>query len=288
MSKLIFGCGYLGQRVAKRWLETGEQVFAVTRSRERGQKLAQAGLTPIVADVTVPESLCQLPPADTVLYAVGYDRTSKVPMRQVYVEGLRSALAALPSRDAKLIYISSTGVYGQFHGQWVDEQSPCEPEREQGRLCLEAERLLKSHAFGSRAIILRLAGVYGPGRIPNAQRIRDHEPIAVADEGWLNLVHVDDATSVVLAVAERATPPEMYLVSDGQPVERREYYSELARLLHAPPPRFAPPDADVPSAQRAASSKRVSNARLQAELAVPFRYPSYREGLAAIVAEESS
>jgi nucleoside-diphosphate-sugar epimerase len=286
MAKLIFGCGYLGERVARRWLESGEQVFAVTRSPSRAQALAARGLTPVLADVTRPESLTGLPSASTVLFAVGFDRTAGVPMRQVQVAGLQAALAALAVGTDRFVYVSSTGVFAQSHGEWVTEQSACQPQREQGKICLEAEQALSAHPLGNQAIILRMAGLYGPGRIPNAQRIRDHEPIAVADQGWLNLIHVDDAAEVVLAAETRSTPPRMYLVSDGHPVERQEYYAQLARLLNAPPPRFTAADVGAASSQRAMSNKRIDNARLQTELGLAFRYPTYREGLAAIVATE--
>ena len=150
-------------------------------------------------------------------------------------------LAALPSDTGKFIYISSTGVYGQSGGEWVDEDSACEPLREGGRACLDAEQILLAHPLGQRAVILRLAGLYGPGRIPLADSIRRNQPIEAPAQGWLNLIHVDDAARVVLAAEERAPPPRTYVVSDGTPVERREYFAELARLLGAAPPRFVAP-----------------------------------------------
>ncbi len=286
MSKLIFGCGYLGRRVARRWREAGEEVFVVTRSVERARAFSEEGYHPIVADVLHQPSLAQLPAADTVLYAVGFDRGAGVSMREMFVAGLNAVLDALPDGTGKFIYISSTGVYGQSHGESVDEDSPCQPVREGGRACLEAEQVLASHDLGRHAVILRMAGLYGPGRIPNVAEIRRSQPIATPERGFLNLIHVDDAASVVEAAAERATPPRTFVVSDGCPVERREYFAELARLLHAAPPRYIPPPADSPAAVRSASDKRVENDRMLAELRPHLRYPSYREGLRAIVAEE--
>ena len=286
MSKLIFGCGYLGRRVARRWREAGEEVFVVTRSDERARGFAEEGYHPIVADVLRQPSLAQLPAADTVLYAVGFDRGAGVSMHEVFVAGLKAVLDALPAETGKFIYISSTGVYGQAHGESVDEDSPCQPVREGGRACLEAEQALAAHAFGSQAIILRMAGLYGPGRIPNGAEIRRNQPIATPERGFLNLIHGDDAASAVVAAAERATPPRTFVVSDGCPVERREYFAELARLLHAAPPRFMPPPADSPAAVRSAADKRVKNDRMLTELGVRPAFPSYREGLKAIVAAE--
>lgn len=284
MAKLIFGCGYLGLRVARRWRDAGDEVHAVTRSPARASALQAEGLRPIVADVRDGKSLAQLPRVDTVLYAIGYDRAAGGSIREVYVQGLRAVLAALPAQTGKILYVSSTGVYAQNDGQWVDESSPCEPTREGGRACLEAEQLLAAHPLGQRAVVLRMAGLYGPGRIPNLDAMRRGEPIAAPQDGYLNLIHIDDAASVVLAAEARAIPPHLYLVSDGHPVLRRDYYQELARLAGAPMPRFVPPRAEAPSVARALSDKRVKNDRLVSELRVEIKYHSYREGLAAILA----
>lgn len=288
MSSLIFGCGYLGRRVAKCWQRLGDAVHVVTRSASKAAEFERDGFTVSVADVLEPTTLANLPAVDSVLYAIGYDRATKASRQEVYVDGLRNVLEALPATTVKFIYVSSTGVYGQSHDEWVDENSPCEPVREGGKACLAAEQLLAAHPLGKRAIVLRMAGLYGPGRIPNAAAIRAGEPIGVAEHGFLNLIHVDDAANLIVQLERQASPPRTFVVSDGHPVERREYYRELARLLRASAPKFAPPDEDSPAASRAESSKRASNKRLVAELSPTFAYPSYREGLAAIVAEEQA
>ncbi len=288
MSKLIFGCGYLGRRVARKWRDAGDEVFVVTRSSSRAAELERDGYRPIVADVIRAASLVNIPVVETVLYAVGHDRDAGASMHDVYVEGLRSVLDALSEAIGKLLYISTTGVYGQSNGDWVDEDSPCEPRREAGRAFVEAEQVLTSHRLASRAVILRLAGLYGSGRIPNAADIRAKRPVASMQDAFLNLIHVDDAVTIVLAAERRAVAPRVYAVSDGHPVKRRAYYEELARLLDALPVRFTAPPADSPTGMRAGSDKRVKNARMLAELGVSLRYPSYREGLAAIVAAENA
>jgi nucleoside-diphosphate-sugar epimerase len=286
MSKLIFGCGYLGQRVAERWRDAGHEVFVVTRNADRASHLAAQGFRPIVADVLQPASLANLPTVETVLFAVGFDRSSGASIREVYAGGLRSVLDALPRDTGRIIYTSSTGVYGQTHDEWVDEDSPCEPNRDGGKACLEAEQVLATHPLAPHGVTLRLAGLYGPGRIPNSDEIRVNEPIAAPEQGYLNLIHIDDAVEAILAAAERAIAPRTFVVADGHPVARRDYYEELARLLGTPPPVFAPPAVDSPRALRAASSKRARNARMLVELGIKLRYPSYREGLAAIVAAQ--
>ena len=114
-------------RVARRWLRAGESVHAVTRSDNRAEEFRQLGITPIVADVTDAKHLPALPSVDTVLYAVGFDRTSGHDRRSVYVDGLANMLAALPAESDRIIYISSTSVYGQNNGETVDETSASEP-----------------------------------------------------------------------------------------------------------------------------------------------------------------
>lgn len=289
MSKLIFGCGYLGSRVARLWSDAGEDVVAVTRSRPRAESLQATGLQAIVADVNDPVTLVDLPAVDTVLFAVGYDRgvpaNLRRPISEVYAGGLAHVLDALPDSVERIIYISSTGVYGDTAGEWVDEQSPCEPAREGGRACLAAEEVLRQHRLAGRGIVLRLAGIYGPDRVPRLKEMDRGEPIEVSADGMLNLIHVDDAARVVLAAEARAQPPRTYCVSDGHPVLRRDWFCELAHLSNLPEPRFVQP---APSAKagRASASKRIRNDRMLAELSPALAYPSYREGLKQILATD--
>ena len=121
MKRLVVGCGYLGLRVAKRWFAAGDSVFALTRSQTRAAGLRAQGISPIVGDITLPASLDNLPEVDTVLFAVGMDRSRYSDIRLVYVDGLRHIIQRISPASKHLIYISSTGVYGDFGGQWVDE-----------------------------------------------------------------------------------------------------------------------------------------------------------------------
>jgi nucleoside-diphosphate-sugar epimerase len=283
MAKLVIGCGYLGHRVALRWQAAGKRVLVTTRSARRAETLRSEGFEPIVLDVTHPCDLSELPKLSSVLYAVGFDRSAGHGQRDVYVKGLNHVLAALSGRHCRILYISSTGVYGQSDGSWVDERSVCQPTRDGGRVCLEAEGRLATHPLGAGAVILRMAGLYGPGRIPLQKLLMDGQPIPVPEEGYLNLIHVDDAAEVVLAAEAKTQVPRWFVVSDGNPVWRKDYYEELARRLGAPLPRFVPPPADSTANSRASSSKRICNRRMTEELEVRFRYPTFREGLAAIL-----
>ena len=289
MAKLVFGCGYLGRRVAKRWADRGERVHAVTRDVARADQFLQSGLQPVVADIMQPETLVELPAATTVLFAVGFDRNSGDRIENVYVNGLRHVLRALTTDGCcveRFIYISSTGVYGQSDGEWVDEDSICRPTRDGGQACLTAERLLASHPLGQKAVILRMAGIYGPNRLPRNRELHQQKPMPVAD-GYVNLIHVEDAADIVVAAetysANSSELPATFVVADGNPVRRRTFYTELARLLKLGTPDFCDPDVDQPAAARRLGSKRARTTRLMRELGPNLRYPSFRQGLAASV-----
>jgi len=300
-AKLIFGCGYLGRRVAKRWLDAGNRVFAVTRSEARAAEFREMGLLPLIADVTEPASLAELAEkadlsdVDTVLFAVGFDRSVGRPIHEVYVDGLQSVLGLLPDSIERFIYISSTGVFGQTDGQWIDEQSVCQPTREGGKACLAAEGVLMASRFSRRAIILRLAGIYGPDRVPRKADLISNKSFPT--EGHLNLIHVDDAAMTVLAAEQAAPLPSLYLVSDETPVLRADYYAELRRLLgvtdvadavNASQSSKSKAAATIETSsrkERARADKRIRSDLFRSELKISLAYPNYRVGLAAILTD---
>jgi nucleoside-diphosphate-sugar epimerase len=291
VDRLIVGCGYLGRRVADAWRAAGDSVAATTRSAEHAARFARDGLIPIVCDVLRPDTLALLPAARTVLYAVGWDRTSGATQHAVYVVGLRNVLDALvphavAARVGRIVHVSSTSVYGQSQGERIDEESPSEPQRENGRTCLAAERLLLDAAdrTGFDAVVLRCAGLYGPGRLlRRAEEVRAGRPLTGAPDAWLNLIHVDDAVAAVRAAADHAAPPRLCLVSDDRPLRRADYYATLSRILHSPPPSFAPPDPSDGSAPDL--GKRCDNRRLRETLGVRLIHPTIDTGLPAALAE---
>ncbi len=286
MHKLIIGCGYLGRRVAAAWLQAGHSVTALTRSANNAVELSRLGITPVIGDVCDPKSLVALPVVQSVLFAVGYDRTSGRTQREVYVEGLRHILEQVAGRCERLIYISSSSVYGQSSGEWVDESSQCEPVQPGGQCCLAAEELIRATfpiledtaAVRPRANVLRLSGIYGPGRLlSRVESLRAGEPLAGRGDAWLNLIHVDDAAGAVLACEQQGQPGETFLITDDSPLRRDEYYSQLARLVAAPPPMFL----DDQPAKRGSGglNKRCSNGKARAELRLMLRFPSFISGL---------
>ncbi|MDB5347656.1 MAG: dependent epimerase/dehydratase family protein [Schlesneria sp.] len=281
MQKLIVGCGYLGGRVADIWIAQGHQVHALTRSSERATEFSRRGINPIIGDLCDLASLPDLPAVETILFAVGYEKSSRRTRQQVQLTGLQNVLARVASAD-RLVYISSSSVYGQSAGEWVDETSDCQPVQPGGISCLETERWLMSAIPDStsvtRANVLRLSGIYGPDRLlSRIESLRSGEALSGSGTEWLNLIHVDDAAVAVIACELHGKPNQTFLVSDDQPISRADYYGLLASLVGAPSPRFDP--GGNPSRGSGGINKRCRNKRLREELQVTLQFPTITVGL---------
>lgn len=287
MTSLIFGCGYLGQRVAKLWLSENDEVFVVTRDLSKADRFRERGLKPIVGDLARNECLPALPVVDRVLFAVGNDRISNMPIRSIYVDGLRNALNAFREPPKSFVYISSTGVYGQKDGSWVDEESPAEPVTEGGTACRAAEELLRSSAIGPASVILRLAGIYGPRRVPRSKELLEGTPLVLDPDSWLNLIHVEDAAAIASLASRKSATPNLFVVSDGSPVPRGEYFTWLCSRLGAPSPTFVARN-ESSSPRRGDGSKRVRNTKLLSQLGYSFLYPSFRDGMEQAISAEKN
>ena len=273
-ARLILGCGYLGRRVATRWLADGQAVAALTRSDRTSAEFAARGLTLVVGDVTEPASLAALPAADVVLHAIGYDRSAGVDRERAVLGGLRNVLDSPAGAARRWVFVSTTSVYGQSGGEWIDEHSPTEPAAENGRVALAAEDLLR----GERpdATILRLSGLYGPDRLlRKADAVRSGEPVAGRADAWLNLVHVDDAADAACRAADHPSPPELVLVNDDRPLTRGEYYALLAERLGGPPPTFT----GTGGRGGDGLGKRCRNGAAKTALGWTPRFPTAAEGL---------
>jgi nucleoside-diphosphate-sugar epimerase len=286
MQALIVGCGYLGRRVATLWRSRGATVSALTRSDENAGVLRSLDIRPIQGDVLRPETLQALPAADIVLYAVGYDRRADGSKRDVCVQGLTNVLREIAPRTSHLIYVSSTSVYGQDAGEWVDEATECTPSTDSGRICLEAEEVVRSFfaIHAGRATVLRFSGIYGPGRLlRRIESVRAAEPIEGNPDGFLNLIHVDDGARVIDRIAEQGARQPIYAVTDNRPIRRQEYYTRLAGLVGASPPIFQNTDS-----LSAGLNKRCSNARLRDEFGEILQFPGIELGLPNAVTNESA
>lgn len=279
-SVLIAGCGYAGMRAARFWQQNGSQVTAITRSTTRAAEFAAAGLQPLVLEITDPGPWPALPAAELVVWSVGYDRSAGHSREAVWLHGLQRFLNRLPPtpNPRRILLTSSTSVYGDCAGDDVDERTQPQPEQEGGLACLKAEQLLQEFAaqHGVTAVILRLAGIYGPGRLlRRLDDLRAGVPIAADPDSWLNLVHVDDITTALDFCARHPQPPPLLNVAAAQTATRGVYYQTLAELANVPAPSFAP--------TAAAGSGRGGNRRVvsveRPRLGLTFRYEDCRSGL---------
>ena len=286
---VIFGCGYVGTAVAREACRAGLRVEALTRNSGRAAELAALGAHPVVADLaadTWHELLA--PGADLVLNCVSSGGGGLDGYRRSYVEGMRSLLAwARRDPVGTLVYTSSTSVYPQDGGVAVDEEAPTEGAGETGRILLEAEEWLRrgSDACG-RWFILRLAGIYGPGRHQLLEHVRAGTAV-IAGSGTqhLNLAHRDDICAAVWAAftAPASLSGGIFNVVDDAPAPKAEVVQWLAEQLGRPAPRFTGGAASARRGFASPPDRLISNAKLKAKLGWKPRYPSFREGCAAIL-----
>jgi nucleoside-diphosphate-sugar epimerase len=285
MKTLIVGCGYVGLALGAELARRGHEVFGFRRSPEGAAALRQAGIRPVPGDLTRPSSLAQLPgPFDWVVNTVSSSRGDAEDYRAVYLEGMRTLATWLRGASPKkFVYTSSTGVYGQEDGSWVDETSPTRPATETGRILLETESIALEAAREQRlpAVILRLAGIYGPGRGYWLRRFLEGDPLP-ADQArrYSNMIHRDDAAGCIAAALERGGSGEIYNGVDDAPVTLAEMFRWLAQELGRPLPSDEGQPSPAPG-KRAPTHKRVSNRKLKSQLGYTFLYPTFREGYRA-------
>ena len=285
----IVGCGYVGTAVAREACRAGLRVEALTRNPGRAAELAALGAHTVVADLATDTWHGRLTPgADLVLNCVSSGGGGLDGYRRSYVEGMRSLLAwAQRDPAGTLVYTSSTSVYPQGGGVVVDEEAPTEGAGETGRILLEAEELLRrgSGACG-RWFILRLAGIYGPGRHHLLDQVRTGAAeIAGSGAQHLNLAHRDDICAAVFAAfsAPVSLSGGIFNVADDAPAPKTEVVRWLAEQLGRPAPRFTGGAASARRGFASPPDRLISNAKLKAKLGWQPRYPSFREGYAAIL-----
>jgi nucleoside-diphosphate-sugar epimerase len=278
---LIAGCGYVGSALAERLVVDTHQVWGLRR-RPVAMPL---GVQPIVADLTDSRTLKELPDAlDSVVYAVSPGGTDDPHYRAACVIGVQELLEALArgrQRVERFILVSSSSVYAQSGGEWVDETSATEPVHFSGSRLLEGERLLL--ASGVPATVVRFGGIYGPRRTRLVESVRSGQAsYRTRPVQWTNRIHRDDCAGVLRHVMGLESPEELYLGVDCEPATQESVMTWIAGALGAPPPRRA--DRESRGARRARGSKRIRNQRLL-DSGYVFRYPSYREGYTAVLAE---
>lgn len=279
----IVGCGDVGRRVAALCERKNLPVMGLVRSEESVGRLEQAGISSVLIDLEEAFGLeGVLSDGVTLLYL------APPPTEGETDPLIRRFLAAIPA-DAppeKLVLLSTTAVYGDCHGEWIDETQPVNPQTARGRRRLDAEQAAREWSIetGVAVVILRVGGIYGPGRLPLA-RIEKGLPILKETESpFTNRIHQDDLAQICMAAAESGKAGEVYNVSDGQPSTMSRYFKDIAQAHGLP----MPPEVSLEEAQQVMSagmlsylkeSRRLDNRKLVEELGVVLQFPNLEAGL---------
>jgi nucleoside-diphosphate-sugar epimerase len=284
---LIAGCGYVGSALGARLVADGHAVAGIRRPGSDAAPLRRVGILPLAADLGRPESLALLPADwDWVVHCAAPSIAGEEAYRVVYLDGARNLVDWLRPRPPRaFVFISSTSVYGQTDGSAVDETSPAEPDAATGRVLREAEAFLVAAAAGGfPAMVLRAAGIYGPGRNRLEALVRGDVKLSGTGSRWVNLIHRDDLGGAIVAALERGRPGAIYNVADASAATEGEYYGWLAQELGVPlPPRVGP--GEITGRGRRATHKRVVAGRLRQETGWAPAYPDFRAGYTAELTE---
>jgi len=283
MNKVLFsfGHGYSARALAARLLPQGWRIYGTTRDATKAEALRAEGVIPLLWEVD--DLTPALREATHLLSSAGPSEEGDPVLAR-----WRGEIATIAPRLAWAGYLSTTGVYGDHRGGWVDEDTPLTPSTERGRLRVKAEAEWQAIP-GLPLHIFRLAGIYGPGRGP-FEKVRTRTARRIVKPGQVfSRIHVDDIAQVLAASIDRPRPGTAYNLCDDDPAPPEDVIAHAAGLLGLPVPPEVPFDeADMSPMARSfyAESKRVSNRRIKDELGVRLLHPDYRSGLRALLAEE--
>ncbi len=283
MSKtlLSFGHGYTAQALAKLLLPEGWTIYGTTRNQSDFRGLEESGIVPVLWSEGMPENAFSQ--ASHILISTAPDADGD-PVLHEYESQIKEMAKGLDWVG----YLSTTGVYGDHQGGWVDESTPLTPSTKRGKLRVEAENQWKS--MGCLPLhIFRLAGIYGPGRGP-FEKLRQGKARRIIKENQVfSRIHVEDIAQVLAASMAQPNPGAVYNVCDNDPAPPQDVIGHAAELLGIKvPPDIPFGSADLTPMARSfyAESKRVRNDRMLRELSITLRYPTYRDGLKALMRDK--
>jgi nucleoside-diphosphate-sugar epimerase len=287
MNIYIIGCGDIGRRLGLLHQAAGDAVTALTRSAERQARLRNIGFEAELLDLDQTHATL---PVDTMTPELVY-MLAPPPAEGDDDPRTRRLLAALSANHATpdcLVYCSTTGVYGDCGGDWVDETRPRNPQTGRARRRAAAEQNAERWAEANqvRLVILRVPGIYGPGRLPLERLNRNLPVLLESDAPWSNRIHADDLAAAAFAAASDRNAGGIYNVSDGQPTTMTDYFNRVADHLGLPrPPQISRDEAEQVFSPGMLSflreSRRINNHRLLALEGFKLRYPDLDSGLAA-------
>ena len=277
MHVVVAGCGWLGTALARRLVFLGARVTGVRRDPARAEALRAIGVEPLAVDLARPGAEARLPRADAVIACQAASGEGVPAYESAYLDANRTLLAAAVRDGARLVYTGSTGVLGQSDGLEVDEDTPPTPASDTAEVLADAEALIVGAGRGGvRACVLRLSGLYGPGRTGIVERVRTGRlALGPGEDAWMNFCHLDDAATFVLAALEQGQAGAVYHGSDAAPARRGEVVRWIAGRLGIAPgvAARAPPG----------PNRRILSERTRAALGVQLAYPSFRDGLLPLV-----
>ena len=275
----------MGQRLAAE-LAAEAKINGLVKTQQTAQQLKVQGIEPLIMDLDRP-----LPPPPCGWRRIYY--FAPPPGQGSGDSRMTHFLRMLGDGDQgiRLVYLGTTGVYGDCAGAWVDENHPADPTADRALRRHDAEQQLRRWRAktGNQVIFLRVAGIYGPGKLP-LDRLRQRKPmIAAADAPWTNRIHVDDLVQICRVAMERGRDGEIYNVSDGQPGNMADYFNQVADAAGLPrPPLISPAEASgqLSAGLRSylAESRRIDNRKLLKELGIELKFPTLKQGLAASLA----
>ena len=301
MKLFVFGLGYSARAAVARLRPNLQSAWSTTRDPEKFSAIAALGVTPLLFDGAAPPpsplrggvggGVAPSPKIATALHKTTHLLVSIAPSAagDPVLAHFRDALAAAPLRS--VVYLSTIGVYGDHDGAWVDETTPLRPISARSRQRVQTEEAWRAFADEARVplAIIRLAGIYGPGRGPFEKIRRGTARRIVKPDQVFNRIHVDDIAAIVdAAFARRADG--IFNGTDDEPAPPEDVLAHAADLLDLPPPpemRFEGADMTPMARSFYGENKRVRNERIKSELGIRLAHPTYREGLAAILAAEA-
>ncbi len=280
---LIIGCGDVGVRVARLVRESGGKVAGLVRNNESAERLRTFGIEPLTGNLDDAASLTDLPTAGKLIFYF-----AAPPGGGPFDSRMRNFCKSVESSrlPAKIVYISTSGVYGDCGGEWVTEETPINPQTSRAQRRADAEATL--HEWGQEhdvpVVILRVTGIYGPGRLPLARIHQGHPVLCEEESPPTNRIHADDLAAVCVRAAEKAIAGDIFNISDGQPGTMTQFFNAVSDLLDLP--RL--PQVDMTEANQVMNpmmlsylteTRRMDNRKMVEQLGVALMYPDLESGL---------
>lgn len=283
---LIVGTGDIGVRIARLVLANGSKVSGLVRSAESAERLRACNIEPVEGNLDDVASLANLPTAGKLVFFL-----APPPGGGPFDSRMRNFCQAVGALNApaKVIYMSTSGVYGDCGGEWVTEETPVNPQTSRAQRRVDAENVLLEWGAEHKVsvVILRVTGIYGPGRLPIARIQQGHPVLRQEDSPPTNRIHADDLAATAVAAAKKADGG-IFNISDGQPGTMTQYFMLVADMLDLPRPQQVTMDEanqvmNPMMLSYLQETRRMDNRKMIEELGIVLQYPDLESGLKNVV-----